>query len=99
MAIVYIGDFQSDANAALDGSDSAVIVASASDGVQAGTLSSFKYCKDNGIKCLLALSKMDRPFVDIKSLLSEFESSLGMKPVPLQVVYNDGGDFQGVSRF
>ncbi len=92
-----VGDFQSDANAALDGSDGAVIVASASDGVQAGTLSSFKYCQENGIKCILALSKMDRPFLDIESLLSDFETSLGMKPVPLQTVRNDGGEFQGVS--
>jgi len=91
------GDFQSDANAALDGSDGAVIVASASDGVQAGTLSSFKYCQENGIKCILALSKMDRPFLDVDSLLSDLETSLGMKPVPLQTVCDDGGEFQGVN--
>eukprot|EP00804_Cyclotella_cryptica_P003991 CCRYP_013906-RA/>CCRYP_013906-RA protein AED:0.06 eAED:0.06 QI:410/1/1/1/0.8/0.83/6/1160/691 len=88
------GDFQSDASAALDGSDSAVIVASASDGVQAGTLSSFKYCKENGIKCILALTKMDRPFLDVDGLLNDLEAALGMKPVPLQVVRGDG--FTGV---
>lgn len=90
------GDFQSDANAALDGSDSAIIVASASDGIQTGTLSSFKYCKENGIKCILALSKMDRPFLDIAGLLNEFEAALGIKPVPLQVALGD--DFEGVSQ-
>lgn len=90
------GDFQSDANAALDGSDSAVIVASASDGVQSGTVSSFKYCKENGINCILALSKMDRPFLDVKSLLDDFEAALGMKPIPLQVAR--GHEFEGVSR-
>ena len=89
------GDFQSDANAALDGSDGAVIVASASDGVQSGTISSFKYCKENGIKCILALSKMDRPFLDIDGLLNQFETALGMKPVPLQVARGD--NFEGVS--
>ena len=89
------GDFQSDANAALDGSDSAVIIASASDGVPSGTVSSFKYCTENGIKCILALSKMDRPFLDVMSLLDEFEAVLGMRPVPLQVVR--GHEFEGVS--
>ena len=73
------------------------MVASASDGVQAGTLSSFKYCKENGLKCILALSKMDRPFLDMESLLSEFEAELGVKPVPLQVVR--GAEFEGVSFF
>ena len=89
------GDFQSDANAATNGCDSAVIVASAVDGVQAGTLSSFKYCQENGIKSLLALSKMDRPFLN-DNLLNEFESSLGTKPVPLQVAQKEGDEFKGV---
>lgn len=89
------GDFQSDANAALDGSDGAVIVASASDGIQTGTVSAFKYCKENGIKCILALSKMDRPFLDVQTFLSEFEVALGVKPIPIQVAH--GADFEGVS--
>lgn len=89
------GDFQSDANAALDGSDGAVIVASASDGVQAGSISSFKYCKNNGIKSIMALSKMDRPFVDIPTLLRDFELALGMKPIPIQIPL--GTNFDGVS--
>lgn len=89
------GDFQSDANAATNGCDSAVIVASAVDGVQAGTISAFKFCQENGIKCILTLSKMDRPFLK-DNLLSEFESSLGTKPVPLQVALKDGDVFKGV---
>jgi elongation factor G len=90
------GDFQCDSNAALNGSDGAVIVASASDGLQTGTLTAFKYCRDNGIKCILALNKMDRPFVDVASLLNEFEAALGVKPIPLQVAR--GSDFEGVSH-
>ncbi|KAL3789459.1 hypothetical protein ACHAWO_002788 [Cyclotella atomus] len=88
------GDFQSDSNAALNGSDGAVIVASASDGLQSGTLTAFKYCRNNGIKCILALNKMDRPFVDVASLLNEFEAALGVKPIPLQVAR--GSNFEGV---
>eukprot|EP00581_Thalassiosira_minuscula_P008901 CAMPEP_0183707070 /NCGR_PEP_ID=MMETSP0737-20130205/3741_1 /TAXON_ID=385413 /ORGANISM="Thalassiosira miniscula, Strain CCMP1093" /LENGTH=735 /DNA_ID=CAMNT_0025934645 /DNA_START=151 /DNA_END=2358 /DNA_ORIENTATION=+ len=89
------GDFQSDAAAATNGCDSAVIVASASDEVQAGTVSSFNYCKKNGIKCILALSKLDRPFLN-GDIMKDFESSLGTKPVPLQVVIKDGDEFKGV---
>lgn len=80
----------------MNGSDGAVIVASASDGLQSGTLTAFKYCRNNGIKCILALNKMDRPFVDVASLLNEFEAALGVKPIPLQVAR--GSNFEGVSH-
>ena len=43
----------------------------------------------------MALSKLDRPFLNA-GLLAELESSLGTKPVPLQVVLRDGDEFQGV---
>jgi elongation factor G len=90
-------DFQSDANSALDGSDAAVIVASVSDGLQPGTITSFQECQEKKIKSILCLSKMDRPFIDVDNFMGEFEATLGVKPVPLQVgVYGEGGEFEGV---
>ena len=90
-------DFQSDADSALDGSDAAVIVASVSDGLQAGTITSFQHCQEKRIKSILCLSKMDRPFIDVDNFMDEFESNLGIKPVPLQVrVHGEGGEFKGV---
>ena len=90
-------DFQSDADSALDGSDAAVIVASPDGGLQTGTVTSFQQCQEKRIKSILCLSKMDRPYLDVDSFMDEFESTVGVKPVPLQVmVYGEGGVFEGV---
>ncbi len=90
------GDFPSDAFAALDGADSAILVVSAADGVQSGTTNGYQHCSKAGIKTILALSKMDRPFLNIYEVLEDVEMSLGIKAVPLQVYQGEGDDFQGV---
>ena len=90
-------DFQSDADSALDGSDAAVIVASPDGGLQTGTVTSVQQCQEKRIKSILSLSKMDRPYLDVDSFMDEFESTVGVKPVPLQVmVHGEGGVFEGV---
>ena len=65
------GDFPSDACAALDGADGAVIVVSAADGVQSGTVNAYQHCQSNGIKPIIALSKMDRPYLQIDDVLED----------------------------
>lgn len=90
------GDFPSDAVATLDGADSAVVLVSAPDGLQAGAINAYQHCKEAGIKTLLALSKMDRPFLNINEILANIETSFKTKPVPLQVRVGEGEDFQGV---
>lgn len=91
------GDFPSDALASLDGADSAVLVVSAADGVQTGTLQAYQHCRSNGIKTMICLSKMDRPFLQTNRVLDDLEASLEMKPVPLQVpLWNEENVFQGV---
>ena len=90
------GDFPSDAAAATNGADAAVLLVSAADSVQAGTNTAFHHCRKSGIKLLLALSKMDRPFVQVEQVLSAVEDNLGVKPQPLQVPIGEGEAFQGV---
>ena len=90
------GDFPSDAMSALDGSDSSILVISAADGVQSNTINAYNHCKEVGIKTLVALSKMDRPFLNISEVLQSIEEQLGIKPVPLQVPVGEGEGFSGV---
>jgi elongation factor G len=90
------GDFPSDALAALDGADSAVIVVSAADGVQSGTIHAYEHCQANGIKTMIALSKMDRAFVSADQVIANLEEILGMKPIPLQIPQGEGDTFSGV---
>lgn len=91
-------DFPADAVASLDGADSALLLVSAADGVQSGTVSAYQHCKASGIPVLACLSKMDRPFVMTESVVSEIEDNLadGVKPVPLQVPVGEAEAFEGV---
>jgi elongation factor G len=94
------GDFPSDAVAALNGADGAVVVVSAADGVQAGTIHALEHCQQAGIPAMICLSKMDRPYIKVDSVLQELKSTLNGKIqfVPLQVaVMGENEDsFQGV---
>ena len=102
------GDFPSDAIAALDGADSAVVVVSAADGVQAGVQHAYHHCQAAGIKMMVAISKLDRPFVQLQNVLEElnevFEgdgTTASMKPVSIQVPLwggKDGDKFLGVEQ-
>jgi elongation factor G len=94
------GDFPSDAVAALNGVDGAVVVVSAADGVQAGTIHALEHCQQAGIPTMICLSKMDRPFTKVDSVLQDLQSTLNGKvqPVPLQVAVMGENEalFQGV---
>jgi len=90
------GDFPADAVASLDGADAAIIAVSAADGVQSGTKSAYEHCTKAGIKTMIALSKMDRPFLQIDEVLGDIEFSLGTRPIPLQVPIGQGDEFEGV---
>ena len=90
------GDFPSDAYATLDGADTAVIVISASDGVQHGTINAFQRCRDAGIKIILCLSKLDRPFINIEAVLADIEESLGIQVTPLQESIGEGENLKEI---
>ncbi len=90
------GDFPSDAYATLDGADTAVIVISASDGVQHGTINAFQRCRDAGVKVILCLSKLDRPFINIEAVLNDIEESLGIQVSPLQETIGEGENLEGI---
>lgn len=90
------GDFPSDALASVDGADSAIVVISAADGVQTGTLHALEHCHSAGIKTLICLSKMDRPFLQVDTIMKDLESSFNVKPIPLQVPVFENDEFQRV---
>lgn len=93
------GDFPSDALASLDGADSAVIVISGADGVQSGSLKALEHCKEFGIRNMIALSKMDRPFIEVEDVLMDIEEATGMAPIPLQVLVGKEDNVQVKSLF
>lgn len=90
------GDFPSDALASLDGADSAVLVVSAADGVQSGTMNAFQHCSEAGIKSIAALTKMDRPFLKINEVIQDIAEKLKVQPVPIQSYLGESEGFEGV---
>mgnify|MGYP003868036335 CR=1 FL=1 len=84
------GDFPADAVASLEGADASVLVISAADSVQAGTMSAWQHVCDLNVPTLLALTKLDRPFLDLEQVLEEIQDSLGVEPLPLQVLQGQG---------
>jgi elongation factor G len=90
------GDFPCDALAALDGADAAVLVVSAAGPVPSGAVQAYRHCVDAGIPVLIALSKMDRPYIRAEQVLEDVEEAIGIKPTPLQVIHGDGSSFESV---
>jgi len=93
------GDFPTDAMATVNGADASILVVSAPDSVQSGTIHAYQYCQHKaGIRpTLLVLSKMDRPFVQLDTVLEDLELELGIKPIPLQVAKGVSETFEGVT--
>jgi len=48
---------------------------------------------------MIALSKMDRPFIEIEDVLLDIEESAGMAPIPLQAFVGNEDDLQVKSLF
>jgi elongation factor G len=70
--------------------------------VLTGTVNAFQHCRDSGIQVMLALSKMDRPFLRVEDVLQDVEDEMGMKPIQIYHTSDDNGSggedgsFQGV---
>jgi elongation factor G len=92
------GDFPADAQASVDGADAAVLVVSAADSVQSGTISAYSHCQNHQIPTLIALTKLDRPFLQMETVLNDIQAILGdgVVSLPLQV---HKGDLEVVPLF
>ncbi|CAB9497901.1 factor G [Seminavis robusta] len=93
------GDFPADAQASVDGTDAAVLVVSAADSVQSGTLSAWQHCASHHIPAMVALTKLDRPFLQLSRVLQDMEDAFGIKPLPLQVLSGEPDDYSVLPLF
>jgi len=91
-----VGSFLSDTLAACRVVDGAVVVVNAVDGIKFETESVWKYANENGLAKALVISGMDKERADFSKVLDEFDSILGVKPLPLQWPIGQEGSFSGV---
>jgi elongation factor G len=90
------GNFLSDSLVCLQAADSAVIVISAVDGVEASTERMSTAAARLGLARMLFINKLDNDRSDWRGVIEEAKEVLGVSPVLLQLPIGEHGDFKGV---
>ena len=90
------GNFLVDTRVALDVADAAVVVVTASDGVQVYTERTWAMCDELGLARCVLISKLDRERADFQAALTEVREKLSNKAVPVQLPIGQEADFAGV---
>ncbi len=78
-------DFGAEVDMALSAVDGAVLVVSATDGVETQTLSAWKKLKGNGVSTIVFINKLDCSASSLDETLIAIEEYLGARPVLLSV--------------
>jgi len=91
-----VSSFLSDTIAACRVVDGALVVVSAVDGMKFETESVWKYAAENKLPKVVVISEMDKERADFPKVLQEFESILGVKPLPIHWPVGKESSFSGV---
>jgi elongation factor G len=89
-------DFSSEMHSALARSDLAVVVVSATDGVQAQTEDAWRAAARLGLPRVIVINKLDRERADFARTLAEIRSSFGAGVAPVELPIGAETDFHGV---
>ena len=89
-------DFVGETLAAIRVADSAVIVVSATSGVEVGTETVWEYAEDRGIPRLFFVSMMDKDHASFERVYQDIKTRLTEKVVPVEIPVGEGPDFHGI---
>ncbi len=89
-------DFASEMLTALASSDLAVVVVSATDGVQAQTEDAWRAAAKLGLPRVIVINKLDRERADFDRTLAEIRASFGAGVAPVELPIGAEADFHGV---
>ncbi len=89
-------EFAGEARAAVRVADAAVIVVSATHGVEVGTERVWRYCEERGIPRILFVSGMDRERADFEGVFRQIKALLTEKALPVEIPVGEGPDFTGI---
>ncbi len=90
------GDFIHDAHLVMQGVDTAVLVVSASDGVETATEKMNTLAQELGLARAVFINKLDRERTDANATVAEVKEVLGIEPVLLQLPIGAHEGFKGV---
>lgn len=84
-------DFGAEVDTALESVDAAVLVVSATSGVETQTISAWNKLKKQGVLSFIFINKLDNPHASIEETLFEIEDSLGVQAILLNIPeYSNG---------
>ena len=89
-------DFTGEALAAVRVADAAIIVVSATAGVEVGTERVWRYCEERGIPRIFFVSQMDRDHADFDRAFRQIKNRLTSSALPVEIPIGEGPDFHGI---
>ena len=89
-------DFVGETLAAIRVADSAVIVVSATSGVEVGTETVWEYAENRGIPRFFFVSMMDKEHASFDRVFQDIKARLTQKVVAVEIPIGEGPDFHGI---
>ena len=89
-------DFTGEAVSAVRVADAAVIVVSATAGVEVGTEKVWEYCEQRGIPLIFFVSMMDKEHANFDHVYQDVKSRLSEKVLPVEIPIGQGDAFHGI---
>jgi elongation factor G len=89
-------DFIGDALAGITAADSALLVVSATAGVEVGTEKVWEYATDRGIPRFFFLSLLDKEHANFEKVYADIKDHLTSAVVPIEIPVGEGPEFRGI---
>jgi elongation factor G len=89
-------DFSGETLSAVRVADAAVIVVSATSGVEVGTERVWEYCEARGIPRIFFVSMMDKEHADFEGVFNQIKGKLTPRALAVEIPIGAGSSFQGL---
>jgi len=89
-------DFAGEALSAVRVADAAIIVVSATAGVEVGTERVWEYCEARGIPRIFFVSMMDKEHANFERTFDQIKARLTPKALPVEIPVGEGDAFEGI---
>jgi elongation factor G len=89
-------DFLGEATAALYAADAAVVVLTATGGVEVGTEKVWEICDQLHLPRLIFVTQMDRERANFERVFDQVRTHLSPKVVPVEIPVGNGSEFRGI---
>jgi elongation factor G len=89
-------DFTGDALAGVWAADGAVVVVSATAGVEVGTEKVWDYCEQRHVPRMFFVSLMDKEHADFEKVFASIKNRLTAKVIPVEIPVGEGPAFHGI---